>query len=123
MSIFEGIGSLDNRARPREQLWIPPFAQTQYCISTVALRLSWWNLAVVGMIQELPCLVVTWSDGVEGQSGLVRRHSSSSILEKVASLSQGEVGRSLHERNCLGITRGLLGFSHRLGCLPAPQER
>jgi hypothetical protein len=29
MSIFEGIGSLDNRARAREQLWIPPFAETE----------------------------------------------------------------------------------------------
>ena len=127
MSIFEGIGSLDNRARPREQLWIPPLAETEPSIvfrpSHFAFRLSWWNLAVIGMIQELPCLVVTWSDGVEGQSGLVRRHSSCSILEKVASLSQREVGRSLHEGNCLGIARGLLGFSHRLGCLPAPQER
>jgi len=29
MSIFEEIGSLDNRARPREQLWIPPFTETE----------------------------------------------------------------------------------------------
>ena len=29
MSIFEGIRSLDNRAREREQLWIPPFAEPE----------------------------------------------------------------------------------------------
>ena len=29
MSIFEAIGSLHSRARAREQLWIPPFAETE----------------------------------------------------------------------------------------------
>ena len=29
MSIFEGTGNLDNGARVREQLWIPPFAETE----------------------------------------------------------------------------------------------
>ena len=127
MSIFEAIGSLHSRARAREQLWIPSFTETEPSIvfrpSHFAFRLSRWNLAIVGVIQELPRLVVTWSDRVECQSGLICRHSSCSILEKVASLSQREVSRSLHERNCLGIARGLLGFSHRLGCLPTPQER
>ena len=75
------------------------------------------------MVQELPRLVVTWSDRTEGQSGLVGCYSSCSILKKVASLSQREVGRSLDERNRLGILRGLLRFSHCLVCLPASQQR
>ena len=77
MSIFEGIGNLDNRARPRDNSGFLLSRKQNSVLyfdlrtSAFVLRLSWWDLAVVSVVQELPRLIVTWGYSAEGQSGLV----------------------------------------------------